>query len=274
VYNNLVGFSSGLVASMFFGLADYLTADLTVRVGWRFQYNSAIITTFQWILYHIIAWIDLNASFKKAGTPTVSFFDKSTSPYYMLEGTDGRKTGRDQLEYEAHGGSATDSTHDLKITDANRMKGPELTQSITANTRAYVINKKSMRVPFQRMIMLYLTQGALFLCFKFADMSGTNTGIITSIFSMSLVFTAAWFFCTHGQKLTPFDMLGFAVILGCVIIISVSHPEVGSGMEIDLDNQTLNKVLAVFFALMCGLVFSIQSAEQHWTVVNTPFEPL
>jgi len=101
----------------------------------------------------------------------------------------------------------------------------------------------------------------------FAGKSGMNTGIITSLFTTSLIFTSVYFFFKHGQKLTIFDIIGIIMVIGCVIIISMSGS--GSTTEVDSKYQTG----AIIFSILTGLMFTINNIEMHYTMKNTTLTP-
>ena len=59
----------------------------------------------------------------------------------------------------------------------------------------------------------------------FAEKSGINPGIISSIFSSTCVFTIIIFYFMYGQKLSVFDFIGIFFIIGSVVFISIGGGE-------------------------------------------------
>jgi uncharacterized membrane protein len=61
--------------------------------------------------------------------------------------------------------------------------------------------------------------------FSLSFASGINTGIITSLFSTSLIFTSAYFYFKFGQKLSLLCMVGILLVVACVVLVSLSGEE-------------------------------------------------
>jgi len=61
------------------------------------------------------------------------------------------------------------------------------------------------------------------MTFYFAGMANTNSGVIASIFSTCVAFTAAFFFFLHGQKLTKYDIIGCTFVIGSVVLIGFGN---------------------------------------------------
>lgn len=83
-----------------------------------------------------------------------------------------------------------------------------------------------------RGIVELLINVGLIYSFMFADKSGINPGIISSIFSSTCVFTIIMFYCLYGQKLSINDWVGTAFIMLCVVFISLGGGEGGAGEEV------------------------------------------
>lgn len=137
----------------------------------------------------------------------------------------------------------------------------------------YVLNWGSIWVTIRRFIVNFAIYVFLGLTFIFADKCGIHTGVVTSLFCSSLIFTCIYFFLHHGQKLTKWDFTGILLVVICVILISLSEgkaPEILEGeedvLEEDLSSDKLmNKILTIFFALCTGLTFSTNSIEMHYS---------
>ena len=68
------------------------------------------------------------------------------------------------------------------------------------------------------------TLGGIFGAFYFLGLckQPVNSGVISSIFSTSLVFVAILFYCLFGQKLGVRGILGIGLIVQSVAILSMS----------------------------------------------------
>jgi drug/metabolite transporter (DMT)-like permease len=117
------------------------------------------------------------------------------------------------------------------------------------------------------------------LTFMFADESGIHTGVITSLFCTSLIFTSVYFLIFHGQKLQKSDYIGILLVVICVILISLSEGEeheptvvpgthtvtLDDGSTTEESDFDINKLLAIVFALGTGVIFSTNSIEMHYS---------
>lgn len=59
-YNHKLSFVFATIASIFFGMADYLIALLSIKNGMKWMYPTFIITTIVWTIFHIGRWVILN----------------------------------------------------------------------------------------------------------------------------------------------------------------------------------------------------------------------
>lgn len=70
-------------------------------------------------------------------------------------------------------------------------------------------------------------------CFYFASLSGVNPGVISTIFTTSLIFTAVVFHFGFNQKLTLRDYLGGALIIGSLLMIAFGQEQADPKAESD-----------------------------------------
>lgn len=77
----------------------------------------------------------------------------------------------------------------------------------------------------------------------FADKSGINPGIISSIFSSTCVFTIIMFYFWKHQKLTLNDWAGTFFIILCVVFISIGGGEAPSD-DVEEVTETKGRMLA------------------------------
>ena len=111
---------------------------------------------------------------------------------------------------------------------------------------------------------------ALETTFYFAGLSGVNSGIIATIFSTCVVFTALIFRVRYGQILSLMDWLGCLIIMGCVVLIGLgASQDNDDGSKID----TKNLLFAVVSALAAGLIFSINTVNVNYVIRDVKFPP-
>lgn len=165
----------------------------------------------------ISLWLAYHAYFivsRSITKGTVSFIDRSISSYYC-------------------------SLKQLAPTD----KGPQFT-----------LNWPSLQAPARRCITQMITPVFLYLTFTSADKAGLNTGIITSLFPSCIIFTSVYFYLFKGQKLTCWNLLGMALIITCIFLISFSPYYSPKDHK-----QHLPSYFPVGFALLSGMVTSLKS---------------
>lgn len=92
-----------------------------------------------------------------------------------------------------------------------------------------------------------------------------NSGIIATIFSTCVVFTALVFRVKYQQVLTAMDWLGCLIIMGCVVLIGVGASQ-GDGSDDEDKIDTRNLVYAVLSALISGLVFTINTVNVNYVI--------
>lgn len=80
--------------------------------------------------------------------------------------------------------------------------------------------------------------------FAFANPSGVNAGIISSIFSSSCIFTIIIFFFIYDQKVTKFDALGAFMIVLCVVLVGLGGA-MGSRDSEQAENKTDEELLEI-----------------------------
>ena len=108
-------------------------------------------------------------------------------------------------------------------------------------------------------------------CFYFAAKSKANSGVIASNFSTCLIFTALFFRWAHGQRMTFKEWTGSLLILASVVVISLGAKkrtdESNASLEVEEVSQR-DLILAIFFALLTGLSFSINAFNLKYYVEN------
>ena len=123
----------------------------------------------------------------------------------------------------------------------------------------------TLRAPVMRSLWLSLCYALMAYTFMLAAESGINTGIITSLFCTSLLFTSLIFYFNHGQKLKLIDEFGMILVVGCVVLISFSKSKT---VEIDLGFNH-RKFGAIISSIACGIWFSVRSVEIHHSLTTT-----
>lgn len=120
-------------------------------------------------------------------------------------------------------------------------------------------------------------QVMLLTTFYFGGKSGVNNGIISTIFSTGVIFTAIIFYFVYGQKLTCWDLVGALGIVLCVGLISIGGSGHGHGShsaggnpddELTDEERSYNLVLAIICAVITGLVFALNSLSIQYCTSN------
>lgn len=116
-------------------------------------------------------------------------------------------------------------TGKLQLVDRPRSRyfQPQAVNAAVVNSEPkYVFNRFSIRAPVRRCLNNLMIMGILDLTFYSASEAGLNTGIITSIFATCIIFTSICFYFMKGEKPGLYDFLGGAMIVTCVLLISLS----------------------------------------------------
>ena len=139
---------------------------------------------------------------------------------------------------------------------------------------SFVVDMTSVWVAVRRGLFQSLINFLLDLLFFNANAAKMNTGIVTVLFSISLVLTSVWFFFRHGERLGVQDYLGVVCIGACVAMVSSggSHSSDGNVPITDplviaeLDEY---KDMAVMIGLILGVIFTFNGIECHYNMQNT-----
>ena len=118
-----------------------------------------------------------------------------------------------------------------------------------------------------------------FLALEYASFANVNVGVIASLFTSGVIFTAILFYFAYGENLTCRDFTGMAIIIAGVFMIGFGKPvEVNSELELqpelDLITQSKYLLLSVFFAVLCGVSFAINSLVMKHYVQAHKFGPI
>lgn len=138
-----------------------------------------------------------------------------------------------------------------------------------------------------RGIIELLINVALIYSFMFAEKSGINPGIISSIFSSTCVFTIIMFYFAYGQKLTINDWIGTFFIMLCVVFISIggggdddeeavaestlrilagAGPRKGPKIKLSKEEADMYLYFSVIAALAAGFILSINTVSLQYCV--------
>lgn len=134
--------------------------------------------------------------------------------------------------------------------------------------------------PISRGIIQVATFFAVFLTMEFAFKAGVNQGIIASLFSTSIVFSSILFYFLYEEKLSIRHLIGLALMLTAVVLISIGKPSSsslteGSSVSTELEaEQAYYLVLAIIFALICGLILTINAVIMRHYVKYLHISPL
>ena len=134
-------------------------------------------------------------------------------------------------------------------------------KAVDENQSQEKISFELIFVPLRRGLIILSCISCLTLTYYYAAKSGINQGIITSIFSSSLIFTSIWFFIFHGQKLTKWDLVGVTMVIACILCISIAKSSSSSASS----DTSIYKLYAVILALAEGVLFSIRTIDMNKT---------
>lgn len=115
--------------------------------------------------------------------------------------------------------------------------------------------------------------------FYFSSKCEMNGGIISSLFSTSLVFTIAIFYFKYNQKVTIFDVCGACFIIASVALIGFSVStdedidikETEEKTTIDPDDASFYLFLSVISSIVTGLSFTLETVSIQY-VIGTGFD--
>jgi len=103
--------------------------------------------------------------------------------------------------------------------------------------------------------------------------AGINQGVISSIFTCSIIFTAIFFFIFYGEKLNLRHLVGIFFMTVCVVLISVGS-ESSTSTTTESTDTTNYLVLAVVLAIFTGLAFAINSLAMRVFITRIHLSPL
>lgn len=265
------------MSALALGASLYFSADLGLRhdgfVGPASFWPGCILT---WFLFHTKDWIMWITGKTPDPCPGERWFCNSKrSMYYELYFID------DEDDVKAEGGNkvAPVKQDNEAGEDADELKEAE-TKLGWSCTR--------FQGSISRGIIELLINVALIYSFMFAEKSGINPGIISSIFSSTCVFTIIMFYFLYGQKLSLNDWAGTFFIILCVVFISVgggdsgseeetveeatrrmlAGPSARSGPREKLSPEEANMYLyfSVIAALAAGFVLSVNTVSLQYCV--------
>lgn len=129
-----------------------------------------------------------------------------------------------------------------------------------------------------RVVVEFISHVLMILTYQFYGMSGSqmNSGIITSLFASSIVYTAIIFYFLYGQRVAKVQALGMVFIIVSVVLVSIGSQ---SNVKSTLEGSAIveeNKVLlnwSIVFALLCGLILSIQLLTTKKILQTYDFPP-
>ena len=132
------------------------------------------------------------------------------------------------------------------------------------------------------MVIRGLNHGALIcvtsLAFKYAALSGLNFGIVSSLFTSAVVFSAIIFYVLYREKIHLKDWLAMFLIIAGVVLISLGKPDESSKQPTKqtLDNQTSSPLnymtLSLLFALLSGFLLALNSLVMKHYIRNYNFD--
>ena len=115
-------------------------------------------------------------------------------------------------------------------------------------------------------------EGCVFGCYYFLGLckQPMNPGIITSLFTCSLIFTSALFYCFYGQKIGLISLIGMVIIVAGVLVLAFSS---SSGSFDILPEDAFNTQMSILFALIASISFSMASLFFKWAMSSFGMPP-
>ena len=85
------------------------------------------------------------------------------------------------------------------------------------------VSKTKLCMPMLRAIFILFIHITMIMTYDFFGRSGSdlNSGIITSLFTSSVVYSAILFYFIYKQKISLPQVIGMALIVGSVIMVSI-----------------------------------------------------
>lgn len=129
----------------------------------------------------------------------------------------------------------------------------------------YSFNKRKAWTTFRRALLILLITIVLTFTFEQAFLAGINAGVIASIFLTCLLWTSLFFYFFHGQKLGFKELGGMSLIVGSILLITLTPKEVKkpTAGTVELDTSS-NKILAFVLAILMGIIFSGLAIDYHY----------
>lgn len=121
------------------------------------------------------------------------------------------------------------------------------------------ISWKRISFPFIRAFLNTISVLAINICFKYTEISGINTGIISSVFATSCVFVVITFYFLENQKLTIYDFIGIFFVICCVVLVSLGGSLNEKSSLDNKDSSLMYVFLAVGLAITCGALFAFST---------------
>lgn len=113
-------------------------------------------------------------------------------------------------------------------------------------------------MPVIKAILSLVSTGMTFLTFYYVHEASPslNTGVFTSLFCSSILYSSILLYFIYGQKLKKREIFGMMLIVICIILIALSNEKVDKSHEAPV---IIHKylVLATVMALLTGLEFGI-----------------
>jgi drug/metabolite transporter (DMT)-like permease len=106
-------------------------------------------------------------------------------------------------------------------------------------------------------------------CFEYANLAQVNPGVIASVFTSGVFFTALAFYFVYGEKLSKTDFIGVSLIVVGVTIIGIYKPHENTEK---LEQKYL--LLSIVFAIMCCFCFAINALVMRHYVQVVGFTPM
>ena len=108
----------------------------------------------------------------------------------------------------------------------------------------------------------------IFMSFKFANLAGINLGVISSVLTAAVFFSAIIFYLAYGEKLGCSDWIGALCIVTGVCLIGLFKDDRDDLPDLVLESQSKNTWTAICLAGFAAFLIGISDG-----IISVFYEP-
>lgn len=284
--NYPLSYMYGLVSALALGASLYFSADLGTRhggfVGPASFWPGCLLT---WVLFHLKDWVWHILGKTPDQNPGAGWCSAKRSMYYELFFLD------DDEEEQKEGGNDSSVQKVVPLKKDEESSKPNEADVSKEPVTKLGFSCARFQGSISRGVIELLINVALIYSFMFAEKSGINPGIISSIFSSTCVFTIIMFYFWKKQKLSINDWIGTFFIMLCVVFISIgggagdsddedltaasnstarllagAGPSKGPKIKLSKEEANMYLYFSVIAALIAGFILSVNTVSLQYCV--------